>query len=158
MKKHRKDLQPFNMTRLNEIRELRTSNRRYLTKGENSTFWDELECILKCNPKSDVWEKKEKDNVVVGEIWCQRIGDFYYKHTVHQYEYMYVGTERLAADFHGNEILVHKGKQVKKVREFYIFPDGKIEMCGKNEKHRLVNNYGKPIYVISLKIMRNGTH
>ncbi len=145
----RKDLQSFDMRRLNEIRKARKGNKCYLSAGANSSFWDELECILKCNPKNHVWTRKENDEVVLGEVWCQRVGEYYYKHTVHVFEYMYVASEDLVIDWHGHD---------KKIREFYIFPDGKIKMCGKDCKHRLINDYGKPIYVLSLKICSNADH
>lgn len=161
MQQHRKDLQPFDMKCLNEIRKLRKGNKCYFSAGANSSFWDELECILKCNPKSHTWAKKDNDDIVLGEVWYQRVGEFYYKHTVHKFEYMYVESvesEELVIGWHGHEEKVNNGKQTKKIREFYIFPDGKIEMCGKDCKHRLINDYGKPIYVISLKICNNGNH
>lgn len=47
MQQHRKDLQPFNMKRLNEIRKLRKDDKCYFSAGANSSFWDELECILR---------------------------------------------------------------------------------------------------------------
>lgn len=161
MQQHRKDLQPFDMKRLNEIRKLRKGNKCYFSAGANSSFWDELECILKCNPKSHMWAKKDNDDIVLGEVWYQRVGEFYYKHTVHKFEYMYVESvesEELVIGWHGHEEEVNHGKQTKKIREFYIFPDGRIEMCGKDCKHRLINNYGKPFYVLSLKICSNGNH
>lgn len=77
---------------------------------------------------------------------------------VHKFEYLYVKSEGLVIDYHKHEESIHGGKQIMKIREFYIFPDGKIETCGKDCKHRLVNNYGKPIYVISLKISGNVTN
>lgn len=158
MQKHRKDLQPFDMKRLNEIRKLRKGDKCYFSAGDNSSFWDELECILKCNPKSHMWARKDNDGIVLGEVWYQRVGEFYYKHTVHKFEYMYVESEELVIDWHGHEEAANHGKQTKKIREFYIFPDGRIEMCGKDCKHRLINDYGKPIYVLSLKICSNGNH
>ena len=161
MQQHRKDLQQFVMKRLNEIRKLRKGDKCYFSAGANSSFWDELECILKCNPKSHTWAKKDNDDIVLGEVWYQRVGEFYYKHTVHKFEYMYVESvesEELVIGWHGHEEKVNNGKQTKKIREFYIFPDGKIEMCGKDCKHRLINNYGKPFYVLSLKICSNRSH
>lgn len=158
MQKHRKDLQPFDMKRLNEIRELRRGDKCYFSAGANSSFWDELECILKCNPKSHIWVRKDNDDTVLGEVWYQRVGEFYYKHTVHKFEYMYVESEDLVIDWHGHNEQIHGGKQVKKTREFYIFPDGRIKMCGKDCEHRLINDFGKPIYVLSLKICSNGNH
>ena len=71
---------------------------------------------------------------------------------------MYVASEDLVIDSHGHNEQIHEGKQVRKTREFYIFPDGRIEMCGKDCKHRLINDYGKSIYVLSLKICSNGNH
>lgn len=153
----RKDLQPFDMKRLNEIRKLRRED-SYFSTGAYSSFWDELECILKCNSKSHIWARKDNDDTVLGEVWYQRVGEFYYKYTVHKFEYMYVESEDLVINWHGHNEQIHGGKQVKKTREFYIFPDGSIEMCGKDCKHRLINDFGKPIYVLSLKICSNGSH
>lgn len=159
MQQRRKDLQQFDMNCLNEIRRLRKGDKCYFSAGANSSFWDELESILK-NPENicNVWERKPNDDVVLGEVWYQKVGEYHYKHTVHVFEYMYVESEGLVIDQHGHNQRIHGGKQVRKTREFYIFPDGRIEMCGKDCKHRLINNYGKPIYVLSLKICSNGNH
>ena len=48
-------------------------------------------------------------------------------------------------------------KQIRKIKEWYVFPDGTIELCRKDEKHSLVNNFGKPIFVLSIKSYSNGT-
>lgn len=162
----RKDLRPFDMERLNEIRELRKSRmqgKSYSSSGENSSFFDELEDILKKRireekPINNEWQKKEQTGVVRGEIWYQRIGEYAYDNTLHVFEYMYVKSEDIVVDKHGHDIkvMIHNNLQTMKVREFYIFEDGKIKMCRKNEKHKLVNHYGRPIYVISLKIYGKG--
>lgn len=157
----RKDLRPFDMERLNEIRELRKSRMQgkcYSSSGENSSFLDELECILRCNPRSNEWKKKEQTGVVRGEIWYQRIGEYYHDNTLHVFEYMYVKSENIVVDEHGHiiKVMIHGKEQIMKIREFYIFEDGKITMCRKNKKHKLVNHYGMPIYVISLKIYGKG--
>ena len=158
----RDDLKPFDMKRLNEIcklRKLRMEGKCYSNSGENSSFFDELECILRCNPtKNYEWEKKEQTEVVLGEIWYQRIGEYEYNNTLHVFEYMYVKSEGIVVDKHGHDtqVRIHDNLQTMKVREFYIFEDGKMKMCKKNEKHRLVNNYGRPIYVITLKIYGKG--
>ena len=99
----------------------------------------------------------ENDDVVLGEVWSQPIGEFYYKNTVHRFAYLYVESQGLAIADHGHEEPVHGGEQVRKIKEWYVFPDGRMELCRKDCKHRLVNNYGKPIYVLSVKIGSNGT-
>ena len=149
----RKVLHQFNAKRLKEIRKLRG------TYDAFQSFWDELETVLKCkHPKSNEWERMDNDDVVLGEVWSQNIGEFYYKHTVHRFSYLYVESDGLAIAEHGHEEPVNNGNQRRKVKEWYIFPDGTISPCGKDEKHRLFNNYGKPIYVLSVKISGNGTH
>lgn len=149
----RKDLKPFDMARLNEFRKLMSD--KYGGEGPNKSFWDELECILKCNPKSYEWERMVNNEMVLGEVWSQPIGEFYYKNTVHRFSYLYVESQGLAISEHGHEEPFHDGKQIIKVWEWYIFPDGKMELCKKDCTHKLVNDYGKPIYVISLKICSN---
>ena len=66
-------------------------------------------------------------------------------------------SQGLAIARHGHEELVHGGKQIRKIKEWYIFPDGKMSFCGKDETHELVNIYGKPIYVLSINVSSNGT-
>ena len=51
-------------------------------------------------------------------------------------------------NYYNLDIIISVGYLVKSQNE-------KIKICGKDCKHRLVNNYGKPIYVISLKICYN---
>ena len=156
MKQQRNDLQPFTLERLDEIRKLREE---MYCGGDNRLFWDELESILKRDDysHSDVWERMENDDVVLGEVWSQPIGDFYYKNTVHKFAYLYVESQGLAIAEHGHEEQVHGGEQIRKIKEWYIFPNGRMELCRKDCTHKLVNNYKKPIYVLSLKISSNGT-
>lgn len=156
MKQTRKDLKPFDMASLEEIRKLRGE---MYSGGDNRLFWDELETILKRADysQSDEWERMDNDEVVLGEVWSQPIGEFYYKNTVHKFAYLYVESQGLAIADHGHEEPVHGGKQIRKIKEWYVFPDGRMELCRKDCKHRLVNNYHRPIYVLSVKIGSNGT-
>lgn len=143
---------PFNKARLKEIRRLRGKHDAF------QSFWDELEILLKCkHPKSNDWERMENDDVVLGEVWSQTIGEIYYKHTVHKFSYLYVKSQGLAIGVHGHNEPANGGKQTRKVKEWYIFPDGSIYFCGKDEYHQLYNKYDKPIYVLSVKISSNGT-
>ncbi len=148
----RSDLRSFNRACLEEIRE--EMCKFYWGEGPNKSFWDELECILKCIPRNRVWEMMQGENIQ-GEVWSQPIGAFYHKHTVHRFSYLYVQSQGLAVAEHGHEEPFHDGKQVKKLSEWYIFPDGRMEFCKKGETHKLINNYGKPIYVLSIKVGSN---
>ena len=65
-------------------------------------------------------------------------------------------SEGEAVGMHGHEELANRGKQKRKIKEWYVFPDGHVEFCDKGQMHRLVNNYGMPIYVLSIKSCRNG--
>ena len=156
MKQQRNDLQPFDMARLEEIRKLRGE---MYCGGNNRLFWDELESVLSSEnySQSNEWERMDNDDVVLGEVWSQPIGEFYYKNTIHRFAYLYVVSQGLAIAEHGHEEPVHNGEQIRKIKEWYIFPDGRMELCRKDHTHKLVNNYGKPIYVLSLKISSNGT-
>ena len=156
---YRKDLRPFDMKRLNELRKLRKGNIWwYSDNGKNSSFFNELECVLKCNPKSYFWTKKDNDKIVLGDVWSQPIGKYYHKHTVHVFEYMYIGSQGIVIDFHSHQEVIHGGKQIAKITEFYIFDDGTMYVCPKDQEHALINTYGRPIYIISLKICRNNIH
>lgn len=156
MKQTRKDLKPFDMASLEEIKKIRGE---MYCGGDNRLFWDELESILKSAnySQSNEWERMNNDDVVLGEVWSQPIGEFNYKNTVHRFAYLYVESQGLAIAKHGHEEPVHGGKQVRKIKEWYVFPDGRMELCRKDRKHKLVNNYRKPIYVLSVKIGSNGT-
>ena len=159
MKQQRKDLQPFDMNRLEEIRKLR--NEMYCG-GNNKLFWDELEAVITSESytQSDEWERMDNDDVVLGEVWSQPIGEFYYKNTVHRFAYLYVESQGLVIGEHGHSEQVHEGRMYRRYRrqwaEWYGFPDGRMELCRKYLTHKLVNNFGKPIYVLSIKIGSNG--
>lgn len=156
MKQQRKDLQPFDMARLEEIRKLRSE---MYCGGDNRLFWDELEAIItsKGYSQSDEWERMDNDEVVLGEVWSQPIGEFYYNNTVHRFAYLYVESQGLAIGEHGHSEPVHNGEQYRQIKEWYVFPDGRMELCRKYHTHKLMNNFGKPIYVLSIKIGSNGT-
>ncbi len=147
----RSDLKPFDMECLEEIKKLRDEMH---CGRANWSFWEELEFILKSNnePRSNVWEKLVPDEVVIGDVWSCHIGDFYYANTVHRFTYLYVETPGMAIAEHGHSKRVHNGKHIKKTTEWYVYPDGRMEICKKDEKHSLNNRYGKPIYVLSVKV------
>ena len=153
MGQRQNDLRPssFNQAKLKGIRRLRGNYDAF------RTFWDELEMILKCNPpKRNEW-KRMNNGFVVGEVWSQPIGEIYYKHTVHKFSYLYVQSQGLAISRHGHNEPANGGKQIRKVKEWYVFPDGTIHFCGKDEEHQLFNQYDAPIYVLSVKISSKGT-
>ena len=159
MKQQRKDLQPFDMNRLEEIRKLRSE---MYCGGNNKLFWDELEAVITSESytQSDEWERMDNNDVVLGEVWSQPIGEFYYKNTVHRFAYLYVESQGLVIGEHGHSEQVHEGRMYRRYRrqwaEWYVFPDGRMELCRKYLTHKLVNNFGKPIYVLSIKIGSNG--
>lgn len=156
MVQQRTDLQSFKKAQLEEIRNLRAS---MYCGGDNRLFWDELEGIIKNEdyPETHVWTRLENNEVVIGEVWSHPIGEIYYKNTVHKFAYLYVKTQGLAIREHGHEEIVHNGKQIRKIEEWYVFPDGKMELCRKDEKHKLNNSWRKPIYVLSIKVA-NGAY
>ncbi len=132
----------------------------YEDKGTYADFCNELENILRTT-KSYEWHQKPKDDVVLGEAWELRIGEFYHKHTVHKFTYLYAEYDpehEVVIGLHDHKEPFHGGKQIKKVKEWYFFPDGKIEFCNKDQFHQLVNRYRKPIYVLSVKVMSNAEH
>lgn len=155
----RNALEPFNMKNLNEIRAERGKKRYAYWRDTYEPFWNELEAILKtrnCSKKGE-WEKLVKDEVVLGEVWFQNIGEYYYNHTVHRFSYLYVESQGLVIDKHGHEEPANNGKQIRKIKEWYVFPDGSMQICQKDKKHKLINDFGKPIYVLSIKVCSNGT-
>lgn len=145
------ELCSFDMNILNEIRKLRAKMYR---GRDNWLFWDELETIIKqkgYSPKE--WKKKDKDNVVLGNVWEQEIGCFWYEKSVHEYTFLYTDSLDLVIDWHGHNKLTHHGKSILKTREWYTFvTDGRMEFCPKDKQHQLINIYGEPIYVVSTKI------
>ena len=153
-KEIRSDLQSMTLAWVEGMRR-RRERTRY--GGEHRNFLDELECVLRC--QSDYprrkWTKLEKDEVVLGEVWIQEIGEFHHKHTVHQFSLLYVETRGLAISEHSHYEIVNNGTQKKKVKEWYIWPNGRITFCNKDQMHELVNNYSGPIYVLSVKTMSN---
>ena len=114
--------------------------------------------------KKGKWLKKPVDvsDVTIDEVWEQNLGTIKYHKTIHTFSCMYVPNQGLAIREHGHNQLVHKDRNgdIKKTRELYIFyvPSSLVEMkfCGKDEKHQLCNNYGCPVYVISVKVTGRG--
>ena len=157
----REDLRQFDMDCLNEIRQ--TMSIKHQGGIPHSIFFDELRSMLTLSEGAEnrKWIKKPKEGVVKGDVWECLIGRFYYKHTVHIFTYLYAeydAEQEVVIDFHRHEEPIHGNKHVRKIKEWYFFPDGKVEFCDKDKLHQLVNDYGKPIYVLSAKSMRNGTH
>ena len=151
MEEQRTDLKSFDMAKLQELRKF-TEGKCY--EQNNNLFFDELEAILRnCNYDFLLpWKRKQNDDIILGEVWYQPIGEFYYKNTIHRFEYLYIASTGLVIDKHRNKEMItkHGIKQFRKITEWYIFPNGKMELCRKNEEHNLIH-FGKPIYVISVK-------
>lgn len=151
MREQRTDLQSFGMAQLQELRKLRSNMH---CGGDNRLFFDELEDIIK---RTDInflpaWERMDNNDIILGEVWTQLIGYYRYKNTVHKYEYMYVlPRNSIVIGEHGHEELVHNGQQIRKIKEWYIFPNGNMTLCRKGHTHYLVH-HGEPMYLISLKI------
>jgi len=145
-------LRPFDMARLVELRELRGPN------DSLRLFWKELESVLQDQyTKSNEWKKMVQSDIVKGEVWQQYIGAFYYRHTRHWFSYLYVETSGLAIDWHRNTEPANRGKQSRKVKEWYVLPDGTALFCGKDQMHQLFNEHEGPIYVLSIKTGSKGT-
>ena len=151
------EMKLFNQARLNELRKVRKENEKsYWLEDPYYYFWEELEAILRTKQEKGSWKKLEGDDVL-GDVWEQQIGEYHHRHTVHRFSYLYVESRGIAIAEHGHEEPANRGKQRRKIKEWYVFLDGRIEICKKDEKHRLVNNSGRPIYVLSIKICSNGT-
>ena len=155
MIERRTDLKSFNMERLQRIRELR--NEMYCG-GNNRLFLDELEHIItSADYNPTIWERKENNDIILGEVWSQPIGIYRYLNTVHKYEDLYIASNGLVIGEHGHEELVHNNQDIRKIKEWYIFPDGSMQLCRKGETHKLIH-YGEPMYVISLKIWNHSRY
>ncbi len=155
----RNDLKQFDLKELGELKQAVYS--LYRGKVPNRSFWKELNSVIQTKTKSYKWHQKPKDDVVLGEAWELRIGEFYHKHTVHKFTYLYAEYDpenEIVIGLHEHKEVFHGVKQIKKVKEWYVFPDGKVEFCNKDKFHQLVNSYGKPIYVLSVKVMSNAEH
>lgn len=96
------------------MKEIRGKKRYAYAEDPYEPFWNELEDILRTNPcsKKDEWERLDNDGVVLGEVWSQNIGEFYYNHTVHRFSYLYVESEGLAIGEHRNEEPANNGKPI----------------------------------------------
>lgn len=155
----REDLRQFNMTCIEEMRQAMEA--KYYGRIPNRSFLDELKQMLSVATVSGEWVKKPKEGIVKGDVWECLIGRFYYKHTVHIFTYLYAEydpDQTVVIDSHGHTEKSYDGKQVKNVKEWYFFPDGEVKFCDKDELHQLINDYGKAIYIISVKSMSNATH
>ena len=117
-------------------------------QNEYGTFYN----YLKSFSKDIVIYETNKTTSELSDKWYQPIGEFYYKNTIHRFEYLYIASTGLVIDKHRNKEMItkHGIKQFRKITEWYIFPNGKMELCRKNEEHNLIH-FGKPIYVISVK-------
>ena len=141
----------FNLKNLKELREKTT--KPYWIESPMEPFWRELEEILMNSSQKGRWKKLRGEP---GDVWRCDIGEYRHKHTVHRFSWLYVESTGEAVGMHGHEELANGGKQKRKIKEWYVFPDGRVEVCDKGQLHRLVNDYGMPIYVLSIKSGRNG--
>lgn len=88
----------------------------------------------------------ENDDVVLGEVWFQSIGYYQYRNTIHKYEYLYVLPRNgIIIGEHGHGKLVYGGQQIRKIKEWYIFSNGDMNLCRKGKTHSLVH-HGDPMY------------
>ncbi len=149
-----RNFRSFDIDCLNEIRARRASFRDPFTSLDQfASFWNELESILRySSPESSAWHRMNNNAVVVGEVWTQHIGEYYYKHTVHIFSYLCVVSNGLAIAMHGHSEPANGGTQTRKIKELYVFPDGTSRFCGKDEQHCIVNKSLHPLYVLSVKI------
>lgn len=152
------EMKTLNLDAVKEIRDLaRKNDRNYCN------FVSELEKILKTQ-KPGEWFKRPVDvcDVTLDEVWEQKLGTIKYHKTIHTFSCMYVPNQGVTIREHGHNQLVHKDNNgdIKKTRELYIFyvPSSLVEMkfCRKDETHKLCNNYGCPVYVISAKVTGRG--
>lgn len=139
---------------LNSIRE--KTMEPYWLGSPMDCFWEEIRAILRITKPSS-W-KKLKGKDIKGNVWQQTIGEYCHKHTVHRFTWLYVNSTGEVISEHGHEEPANGGKQTRRFKEWYIFPDGIIRICDKGETHSLFNNYGEPIYVLSIKVGSNGNH
>lgn len=151
MKEIRKDLKSLSKE---EVARIRTLREKCYCGGNNKLFFDELEAILKSEEyvENDEWEKSEKNDLVIGDVWQQPIGDIRYKNTIHRYTYLWTDSLNVVINYHNYRELSEDGKYVKKGRAWYIFSNGDMDFCRRNGRHRLFNETGEPMYVILLEI------
>ncbi len=142
----------FSLEKLNSLRQ--KTKKPYWIEDPMECFWTELEMLLRAGDSENPWEKLEGEP---GDVWRYNIGEVYYRHTVHKFSWLYVETTGEAVGEHGHEQPANQGRQKRLWKEWYVFfYDGRIEVCAKGQTHKLVNNYGKPIYVLSIKVGSNG--
>lgn len=149
----KRDFQPesYSLTRLREVMKKRSEFES--PAGNNRWIFEELiNYLMYSAPRP--WVKEEGEEII-GEVWEQYLGTVCYKHKKHIFTCLYVANDGLAVANHGHLEIMPTG-EIKKTREFYVFPNGDIEYCGKDMRHELVNNYGEPIYVISVKATGRG--
>lgn len=147
---------------LKSIRE--KTMRSYWLESPLDCFWNEIKAILRTTEKPASW-KKLKGKHIHGDVWQQVIGQYMHHHTVHRFAWLYVKDTGEVIGEHGHEEPVNirkdtkgkKSKQTKRFKEWYVFPDGTIAVCPRGKTHRLVNSFGKPIYVLSIKVGSNST-
>ena len=139
---------------LNSIRE--KTGEPYWIESPWDCFWEEIKAILRTTEKPASW-KKLKGKDIQGDVWQQVIGQYMHHHTVHRFAWLYVKDTGEVIGEHGHEEPANNGKQTKRFKEWYVFPDGTISVCPRGETHRLVNSFGKPIYVLSIKVGSNST-
>lgn len=133
----------------------------YWLESPLDCFWKEIKEILRTTEKPASW-KKLKGKDIHGDVWQQKIGQYMHHHTVHRFAWLYVESTGEVIGEHGHEEPVNtrkktKSKQTKRFKEWYVFPDGTIAVCPRGETHRLINSFGKPIYVLSIKVGSNST-
>ncbi len=138
----------------------RTLNVLRITRGKYdglNNFWNDIEVALKCkNPKDVCWKKYPGKNgyEYAGDVRIQEIGEVFYKHTVHRFEYIFLAPHSRIDIFKGyNEPC--NPKQYKKFREWHVFFDGTVEFFAKDESSSVVNRTGEDMYFLRIRVGSN---
>jgi len=114
--------------------------------GIEERLYDELEMLISEEGYLGAnWEPLKDEP---GKVWRQDIATITYHKEKHIFSYLYVESSGVAVGLHGHKDAKHPER---KTTEFYLFPDGRIEVCKAGGEHALVNEYGRPIYVLSVK-------
>lgn len=130
-------LKSFDMAKLAKLREY---------GGLEERLYEELEVFISGEEYLGAnWELLKDEP---GEVWRQDIGTITYHREKHIFSYLYVKSTGLAVGLHGHKNVEHPDWETT---EYYVFPDGRIEECSVGDEHTLVNIYGRPIYVLSVK-------
>ncbi len=148
-------MEDFTITTLRKLKKIRQNLFNFPKKDPYHALWKELYTILHTsNPK--VWKELQLKTITgFGKVKVQKLGTFYYKHTMHKFTWLCLEPHSLIGE-HSHTKYVNKngkkGGQAKNITEILFYPNGIDSICKPGESHCIENTSNSELYILSVEI------